>query len=87
MQRFASFRLHLPPSPLFRTRERHAEAHKKEAAQFRVERFLLIYNSFRSRTEWLLVLEVQFSVTEFNDDGAFVVHATGDNLLAQFVQY
>ncbi len=87
MQRFASFRLHLPPSPLFRTREHHAKAHKKEAAQPNIERSLLIYNSFRSRTEWLLVLKVQFAVAEFDDDGAFVVHVTGDDLLTQFVQY
>ena len=33
-----------------------------------------------------LVLEVEFAVAEFDDDGAVVVHFAGDDLLAQFVE-
>ena len=33
-----------------------------------------------------LVLEVEFAVAEFDDDGAVVVHFAGNDLLAQFVE-
>ena len=35
----------------------------------------------------LLVAEVQFTVSEFDDDRSFLVDTTGDNRLGQFVEY